>query len=205
MTAEFDERVAATIRTAVDAWRIQNDPADPHGVGMPEYVRQALADAGLLADPATTETRALSHALLLTAYRGYADQMRAMARRIKELEAELAEFQAEAEARAEAFDDEPHGDCTDPPALCCSDAGCPEHGDRDEDDEDVFDDEPVEWPADVIQARSKCNACGQTCQGGAKPAERGGWLCGDEMECFTAYSRNKRPLRPVDEGTQDDG
>lgn len=45
----FDERVAATIRTAVDEWRIHNDPADPHGVSMQEYIRSALADAGLLA------------------------------------------------------------------------------------------------------------------------------------------------------------
>ncbi len=48
-TGKHDELVAATIRTAVDEWRIQNDPADPHGVGMPEYIRRALADAGLLA------------------------------------------------------------------------------------------------------------------------------------------------------------
>lgn len=47
-TGKHDELVAATIRTAVDEWRIQNDPADYHGVGMPEYIRQALADAGLL-------------------------------------------------------------------------------------------------------------------------------------------------------------
>lgn len=33
--------------------------------------------------------------------------------------------------------DEPAGDCTDPPGLQCSDAGCPEHGfDRDRDDEE---------------------------------------------------------------------
>lgn len=46
---KFDELVAATVRTAVDEWRIQNDPVDLHGVGMPEYIRRALADAGLLA------------------------------------------------------------------------------------------------------------------------------------------------------------
>jgi addiction module HigA family antidote len=46
---KFDELVAATIRTAVDEWRIQNDPADYHGVSMPEYIRSALATAGLLA------------------------------------------------------------------------------------------------------------------------------------------------------------
>lgn len=52
---EFDETVAATIRTAVDEWRIHNDPADMHGVSMPEYVRRALADAGLLVDRAEVE------------------------------------------------------------------------------------------------------------------------------------------------------
>jgi addiction module HigA family antidote len=47
-TGKHDELVAATIRTAVDEWRIQNDPADPHGVSMPEYIRCALDAAGLL-------------------------------------------------------------------------------------------------------------------------------------------------------------
>lgn len=51
-----------------------------------------LAEAGLLADPAKAETLGLSHALLLNGYRGYADQVNAMARRIQELEAELAEL-----------------------------------------------------------------------------------------------------------------
>ena len=46
--AKHDERVAATIRTAVDEGRIHNDPADMHGVSMPEYIRRALADAGPL-------------------------------------------------------------------------------------------------------------------------------------------------------------
>lgn len=45
---EFDEHVAVTIRTAVDEWQAQNDPADDHGVSMQEYIRRALADAGLL-------------------------------------------------------------------------------------------------------------------------------------------------------------
>ncbi len=44
-----DELVAVTIRAAVDEWRIHNDPADVHGVSMQEYIRRALADAGLLA------------------------------------------------------------------------------------------------------------------------------------------------------------
>ncbi len=57
---KFDEHVAVTIRTAVDEWRIHNDPADPHGVSMPEYIRRALADAGLLAP------YHLSHSLCLT-------------------------------------------------------------------------------------------------------------------------------------------
>lgn len=48
-----------------------------------------------------------------------------------------AEAALEDQVRAEAFDDVPHGECTDPPALSCSDAGCPEHGhDHDTDDED---------------------------------------------------------------------
>jgi hypothetical protein len=51
---------------------------------------QALADAGLLADPAKTETLGLSHALLLNGYRGYADQVNAMARRIREQDEQLA-------------------------------------------------------------------------------------------------------------------
>jgi hypothetical protein len=46
---KFDEHVAATIRTAVDEWRTGNNPADVHGVSMPEYIRRSLADAGLLA------------------------------------------------------------------------------------------------------------------------------------------------------------
>jgi hypothetical protein len=239
----FDELLAATIRTAVDEWRVHNDPADPHGVGMPEYIRQALADAGLLAgavevqrltqelsawrsgarrrtwptvatvpdgvtyaahlaraqgteggeehdrllreasqrmkalrDAAQTllqerdvltwlhaearwhaehhraqvETQGLSHALLLKGVPDLLKQVDAQGQRIREQEAELAEFRAEAEARAEAFDDYPHGDCTDPPALCCSDAGCPEHGDRD-DAEGEIDEEPVNLPADVVQ------------------------------------------------------
>lgn len=54
---KFDELVAAAIRTAVDEWRAQNDPADPHGVGMPEYIRQALADAGVLGGPALDTLR----------------------------------------------------------------------------------------------------------------------------------------------------
>lgn len=46
---KFDELVAATIRTAVDNWKIQNDSVDLHGVDMSEYIRRALADAVLLA------------------------------------------------------------------------------------------------------------------------------------------------------------
>lgn len=46
---KFDEHVAATIRTAVDEWRTGNNPADVHGVSMPECIRRSLADAGLLA------------------------------------------------------------------------------------------------------------------------------------------------------------
>lgn len=88
-SGQFDEHVAATIRTAVDEWRVQNDPADPHGVGMPEYVRRALADAGLLVT-STVETQGLSHALLLKGYRGFADQVDAMGRRIREQNEELA-------------------------------------------------------------------------------------------------------------------
>lgn len=90
---KFDELVAATIRTAVDDWRVHNDPADPHGVSMPEYIRRALADAGLLASrsgAAEVEAQGLSHALLLKGYRGFADQVTAMGQRIREQDEELA-------------------------------------------------------------------------------------------------------------------
>lgn len=77
------------------------------------------------------EAEALPQALLRKGVRGLLDQVDAMARKIREQQAELAELRAEADYRAESFDDGPHGDCTDPPGLQCSDAGCPEHGDRD--------------------------------------------------------------------------
>lgn len=100
---------------------------------------------------AQAETQGLSHALLLRGYRGFANQVDAMARKIRELDAELAEFRAETDARAEAFDDVPHGACTDPPALCCADAGCPEHGQDGvyyEDDEEL----PAEFHALVRES-----------------------------------------------------
>jgi hypothetical protein len=49
-----------------------------------------LAEAGLLADPAKAETQGLSHALLLRGYRGFADQVDAMARKIREQDEQLA-------------------------------------------------------------------------------------------------------------------
>lgn len=58
-------------------------------------------DAKLLAKAADAlskaETQGLSHALLLNAYRGYADQMQAMAERIRELDAEVAELRGQRE------------------------------------------------------------------------------------------------------------
>jgi hypothetical protein len=62
---KFDEHVAATIRTAVDEWQAQNDPADPHGVSMPEYIRRALADAGLLAAQADADRQRIAIAMHL--------------------------------------------------------------------------------------------------------------------------------------------
>ncbi len=53
-TGTFDELVAATIRVAVDEWRVHNDPVAVHGVSMPEYIRQALVDAGLLSSDEDT-------------------------------------------------------------------------------------------------------------------------------------------------------
>lgn len=49
---ESDKHVAATIRTAIDQWHVQDDPAETDGVSMPEYIRRALADAGVLASDA---------------------------------------------------------------------------------------------------------------------------------------------------------
>jgi hypothetical protein len=49
-----------------------------------------LAEAGLLVDPAKVKTLGLSHALLLNGYRGYADQVNAMARQIQEQGQQLA-------------------------------------------------------------------------------------------------------------------
>lgn len=62
---KFDEHVAATIRTAVDEWHTQNDPADEHGVSMPEYIRRALVDAGLLGPLADADRQRIATAMHL--------------------------------------------------------------------------------------------------------------------------------------------
>jgi hypothetical protein len=40
-----------TIRHAVNAWRISNDPAEPHGEGMEDRIVRELEAAGLLLNP----------------------------------------------------------------------------------------------------------------------------------------------------------
>lgn len=70
-----DEHVATVIRNAIDQWRIQNDPADLHGVSLHEYIRVALAEAGLLALPDEGSLRSQASGgpadLVAEALRGY--------------------------------------------------------------------------------------------------------------------------------------
>ncbi|MDX3661276.1 hypothetical protein PV646_28560 [Streptomyces sp. ID05-26A] len=53
-------------------------------------------------------------------------------------------------------------------------------------------------------SKQACKACGEPCKGGAVPGERGGVICRDADECFIAFCRNRRPLKPVAEGGKTD-
>jgi hypothetical protein len=60
-----EDPVVATIRSAFDDWKTQSDPFDHRGVSMPEYIRRALADAGLLAAQADADRQRIAIAMHL--------------------------------------------------------------------------------------------------------------------------------------------